>query len=146
MERMQSTNLASQRLYNQRLAGTPFERPEQAVRWLGAVQAQDYGGAKWAIGLRAECADAAIDQAFAEGAILRTHAMRPTWHFVAPADLRWLLALTSPRVHAANAYYYRKLELDAPTFSRVHTLFSEALCGGKQLTREELRAALRQNG
>ena len=60
------------------------------------MQAQDYLGAKWALGLRLPgTTDAKIEQAFNDGAILRTHVMRPTWHFVAPADIRWLLALTA---------------------------------------------------
>ncbi|MGQ0605261.1 MAG: winged helix DNA-binding domain-containing protein, partial [Anaerolineales bacterium] len=90
--------------------------------------------------------DAVIDQAFAEGTILRTHVMRPTWHFVTPADIRWLLKLTAPRVHALNATYYRKLELDAPTLKRSHAALAKALRGGQQLTRDELRAVLQQTG
>ena len=55
-----------------------------------------------------------MQRALAEGAILRTHVLRPTWHFVTPDDIRWLLRLTAPRVQALNAGMYRKLELDAP--------------------------------
>src|SRR5262245_50095071 len=102
---MANLNLAHQRLYNQHITGTPFEQASDVVAWFGAVQAQDYAGAKWALGQRmAGATDAAIEQAFTEGAILRTHVLRPTWHFVAPADIRWLLALTAPRVHALSAY------------------------------------------
>jgi len=89
---------------------------------------------------------AAIDQAYADGGILRTHAMRPTWHFLTPADIRWLLTLTSPRVHAMNASYYRKLELDATVLARSATVLTNALQGGKHLTRTELAAALEQAG
>jgi hypothetical protein len=72
--------------------------------------------------------------------------MRPTWHFVAPADLRWLLALTAPRVHAANAYYYRKLEVDDATCVRAVAAIARALDGGNHLTRDELAASLRAAG
>jgi hypothetical protein len=73
--------------------------PEQLVTRLGAMQAQDYGPAKWSLGPRMPGAsDALIEQAFADGTILRTHVLRPTWHFVSPADIRWLLGLTSPRI------------------------------------------------
>jgi hypothetical protein len=72
--------------------------------------------------------------------------MRPTWHFVTPADIRWLLALTAPRVHAANAYQYRKLELDDPLFARSHAVLAKALEGGQHLTRAELGSALQQAG
>jgi len=69
------------------------------VGWLGAVQSQDYGPAKWAVGMRQRRAsDAAVERAFAEGRILRTHVLRPTWHFVLPADIRWLLTATAPRL------------------------------------------------
>ncbi len=101
-------NIAGQRLYNQRLEGPKFQRPDEVVAWLGAVQAQEYALAKWALGLRMEHAtDDVIEQAFTDGLILRTHVMRPTWHFVTPVDIRWMLELTAPRVHAVNAYPYR---------------------------------------
>src|SRR5688500_8666326 len=80
------------------------------IRTLGAVQAQDYPGAKWALVQRvAGATDAAIEALFTEGTMLRTPVLRPTWHFVAPEDVRWLLALTGPRVAAAMASYNRKL-------------------------------------
>lgn len=145
--RMNAAYIVQQRRHNQHLLGALFARPEAAVHWFGAVQAQEYPGATWGIAQRtAGLTQAAIDQAFAEGAILRTHAMRPTWHFVAPADIRWLLKLTSPRVHAVNASYYRKLELDANVLTRSATVLSNALQGGNQLTRTEIEAALEQAG
>ncbi len=105
------------RLRNQRLSGGRFANPEEVVSWLGAVQAQEYGHAKWALGLRMQrAADAQIEAAFSDGRVLRTHVMRPTWHFVAPADIRWMLALTAPRVSTAMAPYNRRLELDAAVF------------------------------
>lgn len=111
------------------------------------MQAQDYAGAKWAIGMRLPgSTDADIEAAFNRGAILRTHVLRPTWHFVAPADLRWLLALTAPRIHAANARMYRQLALDTTTFRRSHRAIVQALRGGQHLARAELRAVLEQHG
>ncbi|MCI0398089.1 MAG: winged helix DNA-binding domain-containing protein [Chloroflexi bacterium] len=140
-------DIARQRLHNQHLAGTPFAKPEEVVHWLGAVQAQDYAGAKWGLSQRTTgAANAAIDKLFDDGIILRTHVMRPTWHFVLPADIRWLLALTGPRVHAANAHYYRQLELDGAVFSRSHALLAGALQGGKHLTRAELARVLQDGG
>src|SRR5947209_5599068 len=110
---MTNLNIAQQRLHNQHIARQSFEKPGEVVQWLGAVQAQDYGAAKWAIGLRLQNAsDDDLERAFTEGAMLRTHVMRPTWHFVSPADIRWMLMLTAPRIKAFSAYYYRKLELD----------------------------------
>src|SRR5688572_2222261 len=93
--------IRQRRLAQQRLSQHPLATPDEVVAWLGAVQAQDYLGAKWSLGLRMQQAtDDVIERAFTEGAILRTHVMRPTWHFVTPADIRWLLELTAPRVNA----------------------------------------------
>ncbi len=140
-------NVAAHRLRNQRLVGARFDAPADAVRWLGAVQAQDHHGAKWALTLRTRGVDgAALDRAFDAGAFLRTHVMRPTWHFVAPEDLRWLLALTSPRVHAVNGHMYRRLELDAAVFRRAHARFTRALSGERSLTRQELAIVLEAGG
>ena len=135
------------RLRDQKLARSEFRRPEDVVAWLGAVQSQDYGGAKWALGLRAaRVTDAVVEQAFSEGRILRTHVLRPTWHFVSPADIRWVLSISGPRVHAMNAPYYRKMGLDTRTFGRGRAAIERALEGGKQLTRTELASALERRG
>ena len=115
------------------------------MSWLGAVQAQDYSGAKWALALRMRHAtDSSIERAFTDGAILRTHVMRPTWHFVVPADIRWMLELTAPRVKAVMASYDRKLGLDAAVYKRSHKALVQALRGGTQLTRQELKHALQR--
>lgn len=117
------------------------------MKWLGALQSQDYAGAKWALGLRLRAGtDNDIEQAFTDGSILRTHLMRPTWHFVTPADIRWMLALTAPRVNAISAYYYRKLELDQKLQTRSNDAIAAALQGGRQLTREELGRVLQHAG
>ena len=144
---MTNLGIAHRRLHNQFLTRQPLERPEDVVQWLGAVQSQDYAAAKWALGLRLRgVTEDVIEQAFASGAILRTHIMRPTWHFVSPADIRWMLMLTAPRVHAASAYYYRDLELDEPLFVKSNAVLIEALQGGRQLTRKELASALQRAG
>jgi Winged helix DNA-binding domain len=144
---MTGLDIAQQRLHNQRISRQTFVRPGDVVDWLGAVQAQDYAAAKWALGLRLQgSTDDDIEQAFISGAILRTHVMRPTWHFVSPADIRWLLALTAPRVKAASAYWYRRLELDDALFERSNAALAKALQGGKQLTRPELIPILQQAG
>jgi hypothetical protein len=135
------------RLHNQRLASGRLSRPEQVVSWLGAVQAQEYHGAKWAIALRMRRAsDAAIEREFAEGRILRTHVLRPTWHFVTPADIRWMLALTAPRVEAILASYDRRLGIDAALVRRSNRAIAGALHGGRHQTRQELSAALARAG
>lgn len=90
--------------------------------------------------------DAALDQAFNEGQILRTHILRPTWHFVAPEDIRWMLGLSASRVHATNAFMYRQLELDRAVIRTSYKVLEKALQGGRQLTRTELGSAFRKAG
>jgi hypothetical protein len=135
------------RLRNQRLSEGHLTKPEDVVRWLGAVQAQEYADSKWALALRTRrTTDAAIERALTTGTIVRTHVLRPTWHFVAAADIRWMLALTGPRVHARMTPYNRHLELDAATFRRSERAIVRALRGGTHLTRQELKAVLQRAG
>jgi hypothetical protein len=104
--------VAQRRLANQLLTTRSLEHAADVVRLLGAVQAQDYAGAKWALAQRmGKATDASIERELSAGHILRTHVLRPTWHFVAPADIRWMLALTAPRVNQAIAYHGRANEL-----------------------------------
>lgn len=117
------------------------------VRHLGAVQAQDYAGGKWALGQRATgVTDAEIDRLFDDGRILRTHVMRPTWHFVLPEDIRWLLDLTGSRVRRGLAGRYRQLGIDDGEVVRARMALCGALSGGRFLTRPELGEVLRVAG
>src|ERR1700694_1935486 len=141
------TGIAARRLHTHRLTGEPFASAVDAVAWLAAVQSQDYTGAKWALGQRTRGAtDADLDRLYDEGAILRTHVMRPTWHFVLPQDIRWLLELTAARLRATLAGRQRQLELDAATRSKAHRLFVQELGGGRAATRVELAATLAAAG
>jgi hypothetical protein len=148
MEPASFGDLVDRRLRNQQLAtGGQGRSPEAVVATLGAVQAQDYLGAKWAVAQRAgDCTDSEVEEALDRGAILRTHVLRPTWHFVPPADIRWLLALTAPRVHALNAPYYRQTQLDARLLARSDAALAKAVQGGRYLTRDEARAVLLDAG
>jgi len=138
---MTTRDIVRFRLLHQQLAASNFNTPQQVVSWMIAQQAQEYSMSKWAIGLRAKnITDAIVEKAFNEGAILRTHLMRPTWHFVAPSDIRWLLALTAPRIHALSVFYYRRADLDAKLFSKTQALILKALEGGKHLTRSAIQS------
>jgi hypothetical protein len=139
---MTATDIIQHRLHNQYLTQPAGKDPAAIVAWMGAIQAQDYGAAKWALGQRvAGVADDDIEAAFTKGTILRTHVMRPTWHFVAPADIRWLLQLTAQRVIALSKGQYRTNELDDKVFATSNKVLAKAL-DGKQLTRPALVAAL----
>jgi hypothetical protein len=139
-----TANLMAARMWNERLAGSTLRRPEDVVAWLGAVQSQDYAGARWALAQRldAPVTDDIIEKAFDEGRILRTHVLRPTWHFVAPADIRWLLQLTAPRVHRQNGFPYRTNGLGPKELVRGASVIVKALEGGRHLTRQELAVTL----
>ncbi|MDP9224657.1 MAG: winged helix DNA-binding domain-containing protein, partial [Actinomycetota bacterium] len=140
---MKSLEITRRRIRNSRLAGTSFTAPDEAVRWHGAMQAQDYGPAKWSIGQRTtNLVDEDLDRALAAGSIVRTHVLRPTWHFVARHDARWLLALTGPRVQQHNQPRYRELELDGRTFARCEAMIVSALEGGNHLTRDAIAGVL----
>jgi hypothetical protein len=136
---MKPPEIARRRIRNSRLTGDGFGSADEAVRWHLAMQAQEYGPAKWSIGQRSKGVDDAdVDAAITDGTIVRTHVLRPTWHFVARDDIRWLLAVSGPRVQQGNAGRHRQLGLDARTLTRAEKVTTSALEGGNRLTREEL--------
>jgi hypothetical protein len=137
---MTSLDISRYRLYYQHIARAEFEHPGDVVAWFGAVQAQDYLGSLWAVGLRMRKAvEADIEQAIANKTIIRTWPMRGTLHFVAAADVRWMLELLTPRIVSGSG---RRLQqqagLDETIFARSKKLFADALQGGKQLTRNAM--------
>ncbi|MCB0154777.1 MAG: AlkZ family DNA glycosylase [Anaerolineae bacterium] len=144
---MADLNLVQRRLRHQSIVPASCENPGEVVSRLGAMQAQDYLGSLWAIGLRTKAAtEQSVEQAIANKEIVRTWPMRGTLHFVAAEDVRWLLALLTPRIIDRSARRCRQLELDAATFAQAERLFAKALQGGKQLTRAEMMAVLEEKG
>lgn len=135
------------RLANEHLLVPTLSDPRAIVAHLGAVQSQDYPAALWALGLRLQQTRfASLECAFNQGAILRTHVLRPTWHFVTPEDIRWMLALTGPRIIRGMTSRERDLGMDLALTSRAADVIVRALEGGNALTRDEIGAALRQAG
>jgi len=145
---MTVSDIARLRLHNQRIACATIERPGDVVSRLGAVQAQDYLGALWAVGLRMRNAvESDVERAIADRTIIRTWPMRGTLHFVATADIRWMLELLTPRVVANNAQWLlRDFDLDESAFARSKDLFARALQGGKRLTRNAMYDVLDAGG
>jgi hypothetical protein len=136
---MKEKELLSSRLYNQQLSVASFQTPAELVSWMGAIQAQDYAMAKWAVGLRIKNAnDEIIENAITDGSIIRTHVLRTTWHLVTPSDIRWMLQLTAPGIYKQMAYYDRQLEIEQKELMKSAKLFEKTLIGEKQLTRPEL--------
>jgi hypothetical protein len=140
---MKKSDIAKARLFNQQIAATKFTKPEEIVAWLGAVQAQDYLMARWAIGLRLPGSNAeTIEAAVASGKILRTHILRPTWHFVASEDIRWMLALSAPRIRPTGNAMLRFLALDDKILRRSARVIEKSLAKHGHLTRAELKHEL----
>jgi hypothetical protein len=140
--------IADARLRHQRIGRAAPRQAARVVEWLGAVQAQEYGPARWGLGLRMPdgVTDADITSALDTGRILRTHLLRPTWHFVTPADIRWMLELTGPRVERMLASSDRALEIDARAVARTIAVCERALTGRRFLTRQEISHALADVG
>lgn len=144
---MKNSDIITLRLNNQQLINPSFTSAVDLVQWMGAVQSQDYAGAKWALASRLKKPiESEIEEAIDKGEILRTHVLRPTWHFVVSEDIRWMIGLTEPRITAFSAKYFRDLELDKPVLKRSNKTIVKALQSGKHLTRKELGEALEKAG
>jgi hypothetical protein len=134
-------------MHEQGLAGEGFGTPAEAVAHLGAVQAQEFGEVKWSLAERVRGGTPAeVEEAFARGEILRTHVLRPTWHFVAARDIRWMLDLTAPRVQQANRYWYRQAGMDEEVIARSQEAIAATLADREPRTRSELGEALGEAG
>jgi hypothetical protein len=140
---MTPTQVVQRRLVAQRISATSFTRPVEVVAWLGAMQAQDYLGALWAVGLRlAPAREQDIEHALADRSIVRTWPMRGTLHFVAAADARWIINLLAPQIVARTARRIRDLGLDDATLSRARRVLVRRLGDGKPLARRAVYEAL----
>ena len=140
-------DIASQRLFNQHIAGEKFQQPAEVVKWMGALQAQDYRQALWALGLRTQTAHVeTIEQAISNRTIVRTWPMRGTLHFIPAEDTRWMLKLSAARQLAADKRRQQQLEIDEVILQRTHQLFQAALTGGKCLTRSRMMECLEAAG
>src|SRR5687767_4088431 len=136
-------SLLKSRLLNQQITAHQFDTPGEVVKWLGAVQAQDYLGALWAVGLRLKNANQrGIEKAINDKTIVRTWPMRGTLHFVATEDAKWMLQLLAPRVITRAASVHRNSGLDKKIFDKSRKVTIKALEGNKQLERSEMYRAL----
>ncbi|KAB2905630.1 MAG: winged helix DNA-binding domain-containing protein [Anaerolineae bacterium] len=140
-------NISFRRLVSQRIGGEKFETPEAVVKWMGAIQAQDYMQSLWAIGLRTQARTVAdVEQAIANRKIVRTWPMRGTIHFVPAEDAKWMLSLSASRIIAADSRRLRQLEFTVELMKRCQDLFCDALNGGRQRSRPEMMSLLEEAG
>jgi hypothetical protein len=144
---MTASAISQQRLLNQHIHGTELNSVKELVHWMGAIQAQDYAMSKFAIGARLKnSTNQTIEDAINKAEIIRTHVLRPTWHFVAAEDIRWMLELTAKNLNRSLSSNNKKLELDEKTFQKCNTIIEKLLRDGKHLTRKEIMAALEKKG
>lgn len=142
---MNLSSIAQGRLKNQQISKQDVTSAVELVRWMGAVQAQDYAMAKWAIGVRIpDSTDATIEDSIDRGEIVRTHILRPTWHFVAAADCRWMMDLTAPHINRIAGTHFRQLGLDDKLFRKTNKVIEKVLRNGEQLTRAEILQHLKK--
>ena len=144
---MTGGHIAQQRLFNQHIEGEKFQTPQAVVRWMGALQAQDYAQSLWAIASRTRSATVAdIEQAIVDRKILRTWPMRGTIHFVPAEDAQWMLKISAMRMIAKDQRRLQQLELDETTIERARELFYHALVGNKRLSRAHIMRLLENAG
>jgi hypothetical protein len=145
---MSNRRVTGLRLLRQGIAKPPFDAPEQVVSWLCAMQAQDYRGALWAVGLRMRSAtEAVVEQAIADRHLVRTWPMRGTLHLVCAADVRWMQQLLAPRVLAGSAARIaREHGLDGAAFKQCRKVVERALRDGLPISRRALYQALDDAG
>jgi hypothetical protein len=141
---MNERDIIRLRLVNQQLTRSDFTDPGALVRWMGCIQAQDYGAAVWAIGNRiTRIGYSDIERDFNKGRILRTHILRPTWHFIAPEDIRWMLKLTGGKVRRILQRYLKKTGVEEKDLKLSKKIFEKELAGSRWLTRSTLNEMLK---
>lgn len=134
------TSILARRMATQGISQPRFRTPRDVVASLGCVQAQDYLGGLWAVGLRAAGAtQETVERAISDRAIVRSWPMRGTLHFTAGADLRWILELCAPRVlRLAQKRLKNTFGIDAKLLAAARKTTIKALRDGKALRRDEL--------
>lgn len=139
---MTHQEISHYRLASQKLFKTSHQTPQEIVQHLGAMQAQDYAMAKWAIGSRCDASEKAIEESINSGKIIRTHILRPTWHFVSSEDIYWMLDLSGTQVKRIILSETRKQGYDEKEFEKINSALEKILAGNNHLTRDEIMKEL----
>jgi hypothetical protein len=135
------------RLFSQQITDTQFKTPKEIVSWMGAMQAQDYIMAKWAVGVRLKNqSEKSIEEAIDRGEILRTHVLRPTWHFVSPDDIYWMTKLTAAKIKSSLKSRHKQLEITDSILKKTIGIIEKEMAGGVSLTRNDLAQKFRDKG
>jgi hypothetical protein len=144
---MSPTEISDARLISQKITAPIYGNAKDVVTCMGAMQAQDYSMAKWAIGVRLNgSTDKSIQASLDKGEILRIHLLRPTWHFVAAEDIYWMLQLSSHKIRSSLKTRHKELELSEPVHKKTRKIIEKMLSGGASLTRDELAIEFQKAG
>ncbi len=140
---MNNIEISNRRLYNQQISLAMFKSPEEVVAWMCAMQAQDYSMAKLAVGIRLpDSTELSVESALDSGRIIRTHLLRPTWHFVSAQDIYWLLDLTAGNIRSSMKSRHRQLGLAAAVVSKSSRVIEKMFAVSSVLTRKEIAEGL----
>jgi hypothetical protein len=144
---MTLNDISNSRLNSQKIAKPEFKTAKEIVSWMGAIQAQDYPMAKWAVGVRLRDPEINnIESAIDKGEIIRIHVLRPTWHLVAADDVYWMLQLSSAKIKSASMSRHKELGLTEPVLAKTRRIIEKALAAGISLTRNELAKEFQKSG
>lgn len=144
---MNTTDLLNIRLYNQLLMGSNMKTPREIVSWMGAMQSQNYEMGKWGIGVRLPgVTNRLVEEAVNKGEILRTHILRPTWHFVVGEDIHWMLELCASRLKSAFMGYAKTRNFDEGMVAKAIRILPQLLEENAHLTRQEIGEHLTNRG
>lgn len=139
--------ISNTRLASQQIADTLFKTPREIVSWMGAMQAQDYIMAKWAVGVRLKNpSEKIVEEAIDKGEILRTHLLRPTWHFVSPDDIYWMTKLTAAKIKTSFKSRHKQMEITDSILKKTLGIIEKELADGVSLTRNDLAQKFRNKG
>jgi hypothetical protein len=139
--------ISNTRLSSQKIATPEFNTPKEIVKWMGAMQAQDYSMAKWAIGVRLQDpTDNKVESSLDKGEILRIHLLRPTWHLVSADDVYWILNLTASKVKSSLKSRHKQLELSESVIATTSSLIEKVLVKVPAVTRDELAKEFNNTG
>ena len=145
--KMSLTEISDARLISQKITTPEYENAKDVVSWMGAMQAQDYSMAKWAIGVRMTGAtDKSVQSALDKGEILRIHLLRPTWHLVAAEDIYWMLQLTAHKIKSSLKTRHKGLGLTESVQLKLQKIIVKELSGNVNLTRDELAIEFQKAG
>ena len=143
---MTMKDISKLRLESQKVAFPGFDSAVEVINWMGAIQAQDLLMSKWALGCRMkEPSEKKVDNCINDGSLLRTHLLRPTWHFVSSENIRWMLDLSAPRILSSLKARERELELTPGILSKCNKILSNSLSGNRYLDRKQIEEKL-ENG